>query len=167
MNNPEKLANTIVHLAHENARLSMEVSILKSEINILNEKLDAERETFLNAVLPPSKTNPDNDEWGAAPDDDEWYCKVCGGEFPPDDDEQREDRLPCKGIAPVCYMVDPPSGWKYGFPKLYKCWPEEGQPPADLDWWLEQNGYPAHEIRLWQNSPKYGCVPCRVWKHES
>lgn len=187
MNNTEKLTDTIVHLAQENARLSMEVSILRSEINILNEKLDAEREAFLNAVLPPSKTNPDDGEWGATPDDDEWYCKVCGGEFPPDDDDDddddewwekviREENCPCnlpapeacKGLKPgVTYMVDPPSGWKYGFPKFYKCCPEEGQPPADLDRWLNENGYPLHEIQYWQNSPKYGCVPCRVWKHES
>jgi hypothetical protein len=190
MNNPEKLADTIVHLAHENARLSMEISILKTEINILNDKLDTYRETFLDSVLPPSKTNPDDYEWGEinigdefedyepyeypdddewGEDDDEWYCKVCGGEFP---EENRPCDLPapesCKGIKPVCYLVDPPSGWKYGFPKIYKCWPKEERPPANLDWWLEKNGYPEHEIRLWQNSPNWdGSVPCRVWKHES
>ena len=194
MNNPEKLADTIVHLAHENARLSMEVSILKTEINILNDKLEAEREAFLNAVLPPSKTNPDDYEWGEinigdefedyepyeypdddewGEDDDEWHFEVAGSA------EFREENCPCdlpapescKGIKPVCYMVDPPSGWKYGFPKIYKCCQEEeregGPDPYNLDGWLEQNGYPAREITYWQNSPKYGSVPCRVWKHES
>lgn len=37
-------------------------------------------------------------------------------------------------------MVDPPSGWKYGFPKSYD--------PYDkpLTEWLLENGYPQHEI---------------------
>ena len=158
MNNTEKLTDTIVHLAHENARLSMEVSILKSEINILNEKLDAERDAFLDAVLPPSKTNPDDDEWG----DDEFE------DYEPYEHPENDELGDCsKGIAPVCYMVDPPSGWKYGFPKIYQCLPEEGHPPENLDWWLKQNGYPAREMHCWQQNPGYGCVPCRVWKHES
>lgn len=169
MNNPEKLADTIVHLAHENARLSMEVSILKTEINILIDKLEAEREAFLNAVLPPSKTNPDDGEWGAINMGDE-FEDYEPYEHPDDDyfdfDEGKVREESCKGIKPVAYMVDPPSGWKYGFPKIYKCWPEEERPPADLDGWLEQNGYPAREITYWQNT-SYESVPCRVWKHES
>jgi hypothetical protein len=38
--------------------------------------------------------------------------------------------------------IDPPSGWKYGFPKLYK--PKEDG--LDLEQWLVKNGYPQGEI---------------------
>lgn len=37
--------------------------------------------------------------------------------------------------------VDPPSGWKYGFPKLW-----DGQKDADQLKWLIDNGYPQEEI---------------------
>ena len=173
MNNPEKLADTIVHLAHENARLSMEVSILKTEINILNDKLEAERGYASSLVkLVELKTNSNDGEWGGINIGDE-FEDYEPYEHPDDDyfdfDEVKVREESCKGIKPVAYMVDPPSGWKYGFPKIYKCWPEEKEPPANLDWWLEKNGYPTYEINYWQQSPKseYGCVPCRVWKHES
>ena len=38
-------------------------------------------------------------------------------------------------------MVDPPSGWRYGFPKL---WNGEEQ----LDLFLANHGYPSHEIEF-------------------
>lgn len=38
--------------------------------------------------------------------------------------------------------IDPPEGWKYGFPKSY----EEGNPPRNLNKWLTDNGYPAQAI---------------------
>jgi hypothetical protein len=37
--------------------------------------------------------------------------------------------------------IDPPSGWKYGFPKVYD--PVEN---ADLNVWLVSQGYPQSEI---------------------
>ena len=37
--------------------------------------------------------------------------------------------------------VDPPSGWKYGFPKLW-----DRQESADQLKWLIENGYPQQEI---------------------
>ena len=36
--------------------------------------------------------------------------------------------------------IDPPSGWKYGFPKILP----EGV--VDTMQWLVDNGYPQHEI---------------------
>lgn len=39
-------------------------------------------------------------------------------------------------------MCDPPSGWKYGFPKPI---PEDVK---DLKKWLVENGYPQKEIDL-------------------
>jgi hypothetical protein len=62
-------------------------------------------------------------------------------------------------------FVDPPSGWKYGFPK---------QAPTnlrkmdshDLTSWLVENGYPIEEAEYWSNSPKFGSVPCRFIEME-
>jgi len=40
-------------------------------------------------------------------------------------------------------MVDPPSGWKYGFPKaLPNPWPQ----PWSLALWLISEGYPEIEL---------------------
>lgn len=36
--------------------------------------------------------------------------------------------------------IDPPSGWKYGFPKVI---PNDVE---DINSWLVQNGYPQKEI---------------------
>ncbi|HET9285751.1 MAG TPA: hypothetical protein VFR24_27690 [Candidatus Angelobacter sp.] len=40
-------------------------------------------------------------------------------------------------------LYDPPSGWKYGFPKEYK--PLKGESLEDT---LRRDGYPEHEIAL-------------------
>lgn len=63
-------------------------------------------------------------------------------------------------------FIDPPSGWKYGFPK---------QAPAtlremngdDLNEWLLRNGYPEEEINYWRKSPKYSSVPCKFFEVRS
>ena len=52
-------------------------------------------------------------------------------------------------------MIDPPSGWTYGFPKPIP----EGV--KNVKKWLVENGYPQHEIdsfgkRFW----------CRLWEQE-
>lgn len=49
-------------------------------------------------------------------------------------------------------VVDPPSGWKYGFPKLYDPLPDES-----LEAWLVRNGYPQWMIDA--NEHKH----CRWW----
>ena len=41
-----------------------------------------------------------------------------------------------------CLMYDPPSGWKYGFPKPYLPLPNE-----TLAETLLRDGYPKHELR--------------------
>jgi hypothetical protein len=43
-------------------------------------------------------------------------------------------------VKPKRKMIDPPSGWKYGFPKEI---PEDVENTRD---WLIQNGYPQAEI---------------------
>lgn len=50
-------------------------------------------------------------------------------------------------------MYDPPSGWKYGFPKEYKPLPGE-----TLEQTLIRDGYPASEFD--ENGKVYWC---RVW----
>ena len=63
-------------------------------------------------------------------------------------------------------MIDPPSGWRYGFPK---------QAPADirdmssgeLNEWLVKNGYPQEEIDIWLEGGKYDGPPCRFFIAEA
>lgn len=38
-------------------------------------------------------------------------------------------------------MIDPPEGWKYGFPKAI---PEDEK---DVTKWLIKNGYPEHVVK--------------------
>ena len=48
------------------------------------------------------------------------------------------------------YWVDPPDGWRYGFPKV---WDKQAEP--DWEKWLVKNGFPAAElgnlawVRMW------------------
>lgn len=44
-----------------------------------------------------------------------------------------------KEKSPLYRWVDPPSGWRYGFPKI---WNGEG----DLREWIISKGYPKREI---------------------
>jgi len=49
-------------------------------------------------------------------------------------------------------MIDPPSGWRYGFPK------EIPTDVIDTKKWLVENGYPQEEI------DRYGkYFSCRYW----
>lgn len=50
-------------------------------------------------------------------------------------------------------VIDPPSGWKYGFPKPI---PSDVQ---DVEQWLVDNGYPQEEIN---KLGKY--FYCRYWE---
>jgi hypothetical protein len=51
-------------------------------------------------------------------------------------------------------IIDPPSGWKYGFPKEI---PENVITPEDFKKWFIKNGYPEKDIEL---ALKYS----RVWE---
>lgn len=53
-------------------------------------------------------------------------------------------------------MIDPPGGWKYGFPKVL---PKEAQ-GRNLDW-LVENGYPAEEIEKMKDH-----FYCRYWEQD-
>ena len=57
-------------------------------------------------------------------------------------------------------MIDPPSGWKYGFPKEV---PEAFGPEGieNVKNWLVENGYPQKEIDL---CGEY--FFCRYWEQE-
>ncbi|MBB4100449.1 hypothetical protein [Sphingomonas kyeonggiensis] len=52
-------------------------------------------------------------------------------------------------------LIDPPNGWRYGFPKQFD--PEPGQ---HIDDWLQNNGYLRSEIDVWEGKG----VPCQVWE---
>jgi hypothetical protein len=53
------------------------------------------------------------------------------------------------------HYIDPPSGWKYGFPKVL---PESVE---DVMKWLVENGYPQYEI---DRCGKH--FYCRHWEEE-
>ena len=53
-------------------------------------------------------------------------------------------------------MVDPPSGWKYGFPKPL---PDDYPEDASVTPWLLSEGYPQSEIDAWGNH-----FYCRYWE---
>lgn len=50
--------------------------------------------------------------------------------------------------------IDPPEGWKYGFPKRFEPKTED----IDIDAWLLANGYPKSAINIWKGSG----VPYRI-----
>jgi hypothetical protein len=52
------------------------------------------------------------------------------------------------------YWVDPPSGWQYGFPKV---WDSE-EYPNFAEWLLLEN-YPAKDV-------KFACGYLRMWNYE-
>lgn len=49
-------------------------------------------------------------------------------------------------------IIDPPSGWKYGFPKEI---PEDIVTPEELKKWLIEVGYPEKSIELALNYSRY------------
>lgn len=53
-------------------------------------------------------------------------------------------------------IIDPPSGWKYGFPKPVP--PEYGEEDFVFNTWLVSQGYPQSIIDQFD-----GKVPCRFW----
>ena len=54
-------------------------------------------------------------------------------------------------------FIDPPWGWKYGFPKEI---PDNIEDSNILEW-LVENGYPKKELELFK-----GILPYRVWFKE-
>ena len=51
-------------------------------------------------------------------------------------------------------IIDPPSGWKYGFPKQFPANRRD-----DVEKWLVEEGYPQEEIDKLR-----GCFICRLWE---
>ena len=56
----------------------------------------------------------------------------------------------------VMIMIDPPSGWKYGFPMVFDM--KEG---GNINEWLVSKGYPQSLIDEFK-----GVLPCRFWEQE-
>ena len=52
-------------------------------------------------------------------------------------------------------FIDPPSGWKYGFPKIY-----DEKKDGDLKTFLKKNGYPEKDI-------DFALEHCRMWYEEN
>ena len=61
-------------------------------------------------------------------------------------------------VKPKRVMIDPPNGWRYGFPKMLPLIPKEGK-NFKLKKWLIDEGYPPHEI-----ADAGINFQCRVWE---
>ena len=61
-----------------------------------------------------------------------------------------------KTISKTVLMIDPPSGWKYGFPM-----PVPDPRPENMTAWLVEQGYPQKEIDA---CGQY--FYCRYWETE-
>lgn len=59
-------------------------------------------------------------------------------------------------------MCDPPSGWKWGFPKAM---PDEALADGEFYKWLVSEGMPQKEVDYWLNS-SLGYMPVRMWTEE-
>jgi hypothetical protein len=79
------------------------------------------------------------------------------GEFGDCYDDEDEDECPSVSArnphlngSVGAIMVDPPSGWKYGFPKIMKD-PSQYNTHSNggMNAWLFCNGYPFEEIVIW------------------
>ncbi len=53
-------------------------------------------------------------------------------------------------------IIDPPAGWRYGFPKPY-----DNPDNKPLEEWLLDNGYPQKEI------DNAGAKYCRYWEDDN
>lgn len=56
----------------------------------------------------------------------------------------------------MALYIDPPSGWRYGFPRVI---PEDRR--DEIEKWLVENGYPQSEI---DSLGKYFYVNVRMWE---
>lgn len=54
------------------------------------------------------------------------------------------------------YWVDPPSGWKYGFPKVW-----DSIENHNVNEWMIDNGYPEKMIESMGDS-----FYCRMWEYQ-
>ena len=59
-------------------------------------------------------------------------------------------------------MCDPPSGWKWGFPKAM---PDEALVGKEFYKWLVSEGMPQSEVDYWLNG-SMGYMPVRMWNKE-
>ncbi|MNK40186.1 hypothetical protein D3C87_588260 [compost metagenome] len=66
-------------------------------------------------------------------------------------------------IEMVTTYVDPPSGWQFGFPKVYDFKPSGNKEAFEQEQteWFVTNGYPLEMIK--QGMLKY----CRYWSKET
>lgn len=74
-------------------------------------------------------------------------------------DSQLEGAAPGHYVPQKVVWVDPPSGWRYGFPKKMPVSVQLGGAKACTQWLID-NGYPEGEAATWGNDG----IPIRVWE---
>lgn len=63
-------------------------------------------------------------------------------------------------------MIDPPGGWKYGFPKPAPANMRQ-MSASEMNEWLVKNGYPQEEVDIWLEGGKYTGPPCNMFEYEA
>ena len=121
----------------ENARLTALVESLRREVREQRREIAGLREERL-ALLEADRPQPDRPE------------AINGGESDrPQPIECTPEPLSTPGEGTVLpewtskpYWVDPPEGWRYGFPRLY-----DPAAEGDMTEWMIRNGYPERLAR--------------------
>jgi hypothetical protein len=75
--------------------------------------------------------------------------------------EQKHDNLSVISIKSNMMWIDPPEGWRYGFPAIYD--PEKDGQMSD---WIVRKGYPLLTIKEYGESWTVRCWPVEQPKGE-
>jgi hypothetical protein len=137
---------TICYLCEENSKLRADLEAMKRVHEDTMHFMGARNEEIAGLKQQISDLNYELD---VVYKDHEGY----------DDDDDDEDE--CPSVSARSVMIDPPSGWKYGFPKVMRSFAGESTVAANFNQkvnkWLYSAGYPIHEFVVWV--PKDKRVP--------
>jgi hypothetical protein len=136
---------TICYLCEENSKIRADLEAMKRVHEDAMHIIGSRNEEIANLKEQISDLNYELD---VVYNDHEDY----------DDEDDDEDECPSvsarnpnlNGTAVTEIILDPPSGWKYGFPKTMKDPSKYNtHPNRDMNAWLFANGYPLEEIAIW------------------
>jgi hypothetical protein len=146
---------TICYLCEENSKIRADLEAMKRVhedtmhiIGTLNEEIEVKKCQISDLNYELDVVYKDYEGY-----EDEDYEDECLDPYDHEDE--------CRSVAARSVMIDPPSGWKYGFPKVMQPFAGESTVAANfnekVNWWLYGAGYPIHEIMVWV--PKDKQVP--------
>jgi len=125
--------------------------LLAAEVRRLRRIIDATHPYAYAALerlaeLDADRPQPDRPEAIATAESDRPQ-PIANGDFPVQDNAPKPDTTPTQGsVLPEWtsrpYYVDPPEGWRWGFPRLY-----DPQADGDMTEWMVRCGYPERLAR--------------------